>query len=139
MNRVESRAQYFVATVEMMQVGTRIIATGVAITLGIERAGVAFMLRITNFHHAVSHEQVTITGIACWHNAVKHIDTATHAFHQIFRFADAHQVTRFVRRDLRADMLQNAVHVFLRLTYSQTADSVAIKANLYQTFDRDIA
>jgi hypothetical protein len=40
---------------------------------------------------------------------------------------------------LRADMLQNAVHVFLRLTHSQTADSVAIKAYLYQTFNRDIA
>ena len=138
MNRVETRAQYFVATVEMMQVSARIIATGVAITLSIERTGVAFMFRVTNFYHAVSHKQMTITGISRWHHTVKHIDTATHAFNQIFWFTDAHQVTRFICRNLRANMFQNAVHIFLRLTDSQTADSVAIKADIYQTFDGDI-
>ena len=49
---------------------------------------------------------------------------------------DAHQVSWFIGRDLRADVLQNTVHVFLRLTNRQTADSVAIKANLYQTWLR---
>ena len=96
------------------------------------------MLRIANFHHAIGHEQVTITRIAGWHHAVKHIDTTTHAFNQIFRFTDTHQVPRFICRNLRANMLKDAMHIFLRLTHSQTADSVAIKANLYQTFHRDI-
>ncbi|MNP30244.1 hypothetical protein D3C76_1233080 [compost metagenome] len=139
MNRVETRAQYFITTIKMMQIGTRIIATGIAIALGIKRAGIAFMLRITDFYHAVGHEQVTITGVAGRHNAVEHINAATHAFNQIFWFADAHQVTRFICRNLWANMFQNTVHVFFRFTHSQTADSVAIKTYLYQTFNRDIA
>ena len=35
-------------------------------------------------------------------------------------------------------MLQNAVHICFRLTHSQTADSVAIKTDIYQTFNRNI-
>lgn len=81
---------------------------------------------------------MTITGISRWHHAVKHIDTATYAFNQIFWFADAHQVTRFICRNLWAYMLRDAVHIFLRLTDSQTADSVAIKTDVYQTFNGDI-
>ena len=57
----------------------------------------------------------------------------------VFPLPDAHQVSWFIGGHLRADVLQNTVHVFLRLTNRQTADSVAIKANLYQTFHRDIA
>ncbi len=97
------------------------------------------MLRIADFYYALGHKQVTVTRVTRWHDAVKHIDAATYALDQIFRFPHAHQVTRFIRRDLRADMLQNTVHIFLRLTDSQTADSVAIKANLYQTLNGDIA
>ena len=97
------------------------------------------MLRVADFHHAVGDEQVAVTRVARRHDAVEHIDTATYPFHQIFRLPDAHQVSWFIGRDLRADVLQNTVHVFLRLTNRQTADSVAIKANLYQTFHRDIA
>ena len=75
---------------------------------------------------------------ADWDYAVKHIDTATHTFNQVFWFTNAHQVTRFVCRNLRAYMLQNAVHICFRLTHSQTADSVAIKTDIYQTFNRNI-
>lgn len=139
MNGIETRPQNLVATIEMMQVRARIIATGIAIALGIERAGVTLMLRVSDFHHAIGNEQMTVTRVSGWHNAVEHINAATYAFHQIFWFTHTHQVSWFIRRDLRADMLQNAVHIFLRLTHSQTADSVAIKAYLYQTFNRDIA
>ncbi len=97
------------------------------------------MLRVTDFHHAIGHEQMAVARVAGRHDAVEHINAATHAFNQIFRFTHAHQVSWFICRDLRADMFQNAVHIFFRLTHSQTADSVAIKAYLYQTFDRDIA
>ncbi len=139
MDGIEPRAQNLIATIEMIQVGARIIATGIAIALGIEWAGVAFMLRVTDFYHAIGHKQMSVTGVAGWHHAVKHIDTATNAFNQIFWFADAHQVARFISRDLRANMFQNTVHVLLGLAHCQTADSVAIKAYLYQTFNRDIA
>ncbi|GDE88619.1 hypothetical protein HmCmsJML291_03575 [Escherichia coli] len=81
---------------------------------------------------------MTISGVAGWHYAVKHIDTATYALNQVFWFTNAHQVTRFVCRNLRAYMLQNAVHICFRLTHSQTADSVAIKTDIYQTFNRNI-
>ncbi|MNS79467.1 hypothetical protein D3C72_1131230 [compost metagenome] len=97
------------------------------------------MLRVTDFHHTVGNKQVSVTRVAGWHDAVEHIDAAAHTFNQILWFTHAHQVSRFIRRDLRANMLQNTVHVFLRLTHSQTADSVAIKTYLYQTFNRDIA
>ena len=96
------------------------------------------MLRVADFHHAVGDEQVAVARIARRHDAVEHIDPAAHPFDQIFRLTDAHQISRLVGRDLRADVLQNTMHIFFRLADSQTADSVAIKANLYQTFNRDI-
>ena len=73
---------------------------------------------------------MTISGVAGWHYAVKHIDTTTYAFNQVFWFTNAHQVTRFVCRNLRAYMLQNAVHICFRLTHSQTADGVAVQFQL---------
>ncbi|MNS72123.1 hypothetical protein D3C72_1055240 [compost metagenome] len=114
------------------------MTTGIAITLGIKRAGVIFMLRVTDFHHTIGHKQVAVTRVAGRHDAVEHIDATTHAFYQILWFTHTHQVSWFILWDLRANMLQNTVHVFLRLTHSQTADSVAIKTYLYQTFNRDI-
>ncbi|STQ13800.1 Uncharacterised protein [Enterobacter cloacae] len=118
MNGIETRAQNLIATIEMMQIRARIIATGVAIALGIERTGVTLMLRVTDFHHAIGNKQMTVTCVTGWHDAVEHIDAAAHTFNQIFWLTHTHQVTGFIRRDLRADMFQNTVHVFLRLTHS---------------------
>src|SRR5690606_30688302 len=114
----------------MIKIRARIVTTGIAITLGVKRTGIAFMLRITNFHHAIGHKKMSVTRVTGWHNAIEHINAATYTFNQIFWFAYAHQVSWFVFRDLRANMLQNTVHVFLWLTHSQTADSVAIKTYL---------
>ena len=138
MNRVETGAQNLITAIKMMQIGARIVLTGIAVALRIQRSGIALVLRVADFHYAVGDKKVSIAGVARRHHAVKHINAAAHALHPVFRFAHAHQVARFICRDLRADVLQNAVHILFRLADSQTADSVAIKAYLYQTFDRDI-
>src|SRR5471030_3517138 len=132
MDGVKTCTQYFVATVEMMQVGTTIIATGVTVTMLIKGRCIAFILGITDFYDAVGDKQVTVSRITRWHYAVKHIHATTHAFDQIFRLTNTHQITRFVFWDLRANMFQNTVHVFFWLTDRQTAHSVTIKANIYQ-------
>ncbi|CSB71097.1 Uncharacterised protein [Vibrio cholerae] len=41
---------------------------------------------------------MTVTCVTRWHHTVKHVDTTTHTFHQVFRFTDAHQITWLVFR-----------------------------------------
>ncbi|MNS96680.1 hypothetical protein D3C72_1309930 [compost metagenome] len=118
----------------MMQVGAAVIATRIAITVFIQRRSIILVLGITDFYHTVSHEQMAVTGITRWHHAVEHIDTATHAFNQVFRLADAHQVTRLIFRNLRANMFKNAVHILFWLTDRQAAHSVTIKTDIHQPF-----
>ncbi|MNH06159.1 hypothetical protein D3C79_655180 [compost metagenome] len=81
---------------------------------------------------------MAVAGVAGRHHAIEHVDAAAHPFHQILRLAHPHQVARLVGRDLRADVIQDAVHVFLGLTHRQTADRIAVEADLQQTVEGDI-
>ena len=138
MDRVQLRAEDFADAEQVVQVGAAEVPARVAVAGFVERTRIVLVVRVLDADVAVACKQVAVTRVARRHDAVEHIDTATYPFHQIFRLPDAHQVSWFIGRDLRADVLQNTVHVFLRLADRQTADSVAIKANLYQTFHRDI-
>ncbi|MCY1180296.1 hypothetical protein D9M73_207280 [compost metagenome] len=62
----------------------------------IERALVMAILTITNTYQTISDKIMTVSRITGWHYTVEHIDTAAHRFNDIFRFTNAHQVTRFI-------------------------------------------
>ncbi|MNH06258.1 hypothetical protein D3C79_656200 [compost metagenome] len=114
------------------------MATSIAIALTVQRGSIILVLGITDFYHTVRHEQMAVTGITRWHHAVEHVDTATHAFNQIFRLANPHQIAWLIFWNLWANVFKNAMHILFWLTYRQTAHSVTIKADLHQPFYRYI-
>ena len=105
MNRIQTGTKDLVALVQMVQVAAAVVLAGVAIALGIQGAGVVAVLGVADLHYAIGGEQVAVAGVASRHDAVEHVDTTAHPFHQIFWLADTHQVARLVGRDFRADVL----------------------------------
>ncbi|CRM95883.1 hypothetical protein [Pseudomonas sp. 22 E 5] len=80
-----------------------------------------------------------IAGITGWHHAIEHVHTAAHTLYEIFRFANAHKVTRFVSRHQARQVIQHLDHFVLGLTDRQAADGQAIKAYLVEAFERALA
>ncbi len=58
-------------------------------------------------------------------DAVKHIDAARHAFHEIFRKADAHEVSRAVGRERCIHHIEHGVHVRFCFANGQSANAEA--------------
>ena len=94
------------------------------------------MERVTDLQHACINEQMPIAGITGWHHAIEHVHTAAHTLNQIFRFANAHKVTRFVSRHHARQIIEHLDHLVLRFAHRQTANGQAIKADLVEAFER---
>ena len=74
------------------------------------------MSGISQLDNATAGEEVPIAGIAGWHNAVKHIDTAPDAFEQVSRCAYPHQIARRLGRQFTREVIQHAQHLGLWFT-----------------------
>ena len=67
-------------------------------------------------------------------NAVKHIDSAFHAFNQMIRRSHTHKVPRLVFRQKRRGIFQHLIHEIRRLPYRQTTNSISGKVHGYELF-----
>src|SRR3989338_1620206 len=81
---------------EMTQISSAIVFTGVALAIFIQRCAVIGMSCIADIDISGGSEEISISRISRWQNAVEHIDAAVDAFKQIFRSSHTHQITRFV-------------------------------------------
>ena len=77
--------------------------------------------------------------VAGRHHAIEHVDAALDGENDVFRRADTHQVAGFVFRQTVAHVVENALHVFLRLTDRQAAQRIAVEADFAQLFQRAFA
>ena len=93
---IQHATQHFPAFVQMVQISTGEVLAGVAITGGIQRRIIMAMERIADLDDTGVDKQMPIAGIAGWHHAVKHINTAAYRFYDIFRLTDTHQIARLV-------------------------------------------
>ena len=66
------------------------------------------------------------------HHAVEHVHAAGDAVDQVLRPAHAHEVARAVRGQLRAGVLEHGVALGLGLAHGQSADGVAVEADVDQ-------
>jgi hypothetical protein len=98
----------------------------------VQRRRVVLVARVLDLDVAKAGEQPAIARVPGRHHAVEHVDAVGHAGHQVFRRADAHQVVRLVLRQARADVLEHAHHVFLRLAHRQAADGEAREVDVFQ-------
>ncbi|EHM49730.1 hypothetical protein HMPREF9080_02979 [Cardiobacterium valvarum F0432] len=112
------------------------MAASVAITTFFDGAQVAFVDAVAQFQGAEAGEKVGVAGVARRHDAVEHVDATPHAFYEVFRFADAHQVARFVRGQVRQGVVEGVVARFQRFADRQPADGIAGQVERDQAFRR---
>ena len=124
MDGVQPRAEHLVAFVEMVQVSATVMAASVAITTLLNRTQVALVDGIAQLQRAEAGEKVSIARVARWHDAIKHINATAHAFDNILRLTDAHQVTRLGHGQMRQGVLQRRIAHFQRLADRQTANGI---------------
>ena len=135
-DRIEARAEDFVGSLQMMQVGSAEIAAGVAVATLIERARIGAVAGVSYLDVAVTRVQPAVARIARRQHAVEHVDAVADRLDDVFRRADAHQVARLVVRQPRRDMGFDAAHCLLRLADRQTADRIADEAGCGQCRQR---
>ena len=82
---------------------------------------------------------MAVAGIACGHDAVKHVHTLCHALNQILWCAHPHQVAGLVAWHTRRHVCQYAVHVFFGLAHAQPANGQAVEPQGLQLLQRFIA
>src|SRR5690606_8986842 len=63
MNRVELRAQHFLALIKVMEVADAEMTTGVAVTFRVQRAGIVTIAGVAQPHQPAAGEQVGVAGI----------------------------------------------------------------------------
>lgn len=130
MDRTELRPENFADTVQMMNVGTGKMTTGVTLAGFIQWFAVVLISGVADSDIAKACEKPSVAGIPGWHDAVEHVDAIGNPGNQIFRSADAHQIMGHVCRQARPDMGQDTVHLFLWFTHGKTADGNAVESHL---------
>ena len=107
----------------------------------IQRLVIQLILGVVEVADTIPREDMTVAGIARRHDTVKEIHTAPDRLDDIGRCADTHQITRFVLRRIRNNLIQNVIHHFRGLSDSQTADGVARQiqlGNRLHVFDAEV-
>ena len=119
-----------------MQVGAAEICAGIAGAGFVQRLRVVAVRGVLDLEVAEAGEQVAVARIAGRHHTVEHVDAGLHRIDQILRRADAHQIARLPRRQVRRSVRQDARHVFLRFANREAADGHAVETDLVQPGQR---
>ena len=136
-------AEHFAAAVEVVQVrtakaaagcaiGARVARTGVAGARAVERAVVCLVACVAQLQVAIAGEDGSVARIACGHDAVKHVYAVSHALHQVFGRAHAHQVARFVFGQTVWRVRHDFAHLVFGLAHAHATNGVAREVHVHQ-------
>ena len=106
---------------------------------GVQRLMIGLVTRVAQFQITKACEHRAIARIARGHDAVKHVDTLRHAFHQIFRRAHTHQIARLVCRQSVWRVRHDLQHLLFGFAHTDTANGVARKVHVDQVVERFLA
>ena len=98
-------------------------AGGTAAAL-LDRALIQLVGLVQEVQLAVIGVHVAVAAVPAGIDAVEKVDAALHAFQDIRRRADAHQVSGLSKRQMRHDDIQDMVHFLVALAHGQPADRV---------------
>ncbi len=101
MNRHQAGPENLAAFFEVPQVGETVIQAGIAVAIGIERACIRRVSRITDLDDSPRGKQVAGACMARRHDAIEEIDAATDCVCNIERRPDTHEIARLVDRHSR--------------------------------------
>ena len=102
--------------------------TGITVTVGIKGAFIGAILGVLDHHTSCRGKQKAITRIARREDAVKHVDPSAHTLKQILWFANSHEITRLVRRQLSRRMRSKVIHDVPWFTNTQATYGITIEA-----------
>src|SRR5205085_5906812 len=105
----------------------------------VERPCIRAKLCALDIDPTVGGERGAIAAHARRRDAIEEIDASPHTLHQILRKADAHQITRSLRRKRVVDHLEDAIHVLLRFANGKSADAETVPRAARQDDLRGIA
>src|SRR5689334_8855596 len=137
--RVQPCAEDLIHALEMVQVGAREVAAGVARAFLVERFDLVAVTRVPQLDDAVAGIDPAIARVPGRQHAVEHVDARRHRHYQVVRRADSHEIARTVRRQLRRGVLKYPRHLALGLAHRQPADRVAVETDLSQAGERFVA
>src|SRR5215213_9669523 len=84
---------------------------------------------------AAGRKSLAGPSIARRQNAVEHVDTSRHRFHQVLRGAHTHQVPWGIFWQPRRDVANHFEHHRLLFADAQATDRIAIKTDVYGLFE----
>ena len=74
--------------------------------------------------------EMSVPSVSARVNAVKEINATLHTFQNVGRCPDTHQVGRLVLRQVRHHLVQNVIHLLVRLADGKSADRIAVQLQL---------
>src|SRR4051812_9722983 len=129
----QAKAEDLVRRIEVPEVRAAEPRAGGAVAALVQWPLVRAELGALDVEASVARERGAVAPHARGSHTIEQIDAAHHAFHEILREPNAHEIARAVSRQLAVDDLEYSVHVGLRFADRQTADTVpdpvALRAN----------
>ena len=120
------------AAKDMVQITARIVRAGRAVADLIQGTRIILVARILDINHTIACKHLTCAARSAGQDAIHHIDAPRHSAHDIIRLTNAHQVTRFILRQLIRCEVQHVEHRLLTFANSQTTNRIAFKTDLLQ-------
>src|ERR1051325_583975 len=117
---------------EMPKIRARVAAADAAFTRWIDRILVFRVARVLNKDAAFAGIEASVTRGAGWKDAIHHVNAERNVFGNLFRLANAHEVTRTIVWKKRGDFGGHFASEFVRLSDGETTDRVTGKINFEQ-------
>ena len=115
---------------EMVQIGAAVLRVHKGVAAGVYGREVVRPFGVAHVKHALGGEEHGVAAVARGHHAVEHIHAALYGFEDIYRRANAHEIARAVGGQNVIHHLYHLVHLFRRLAHGQSADGVALRAEV---------
>src|SRR5271157_1256759 len=116
----------------MAQIGSRIRAAGVAGASRIDRLLITRIPGMFDVDPSGRRKEAPVPRVACWDDAVKHIDASFYALKDILGKANPHEVTRFFFGKVLENYICHLPHEALGLTHAEATHGITIKPDLHE-------
>ena len=88
------------------------------------------MTGVLDVDHAAPRERLTRTARAGGQHAIHHVDAALYGPYNVGRFANAHEVSRFVDGQHVGRVIQYAEHGLLPFAHGKPSDRISVKSDI---------
>ena len=130
MEYTQAHAEHFFCFQQVADISSAVMAACRALAAFLDRAWVQFVFLIEQVQLSCVGVDVSMAAVSARVDAVKEVDAAFYAFQDVCRGSDAHQVGRFVFRQIRHYFFQNMIHFLMALPDGKASDGIAVQIHL---------